>query len=100
MTDKDIQKIAEAVVDLIIKKQKLHDEEFKKDLENMLEGQDDITLGSMSEADLIEEEIYKLYKKNKEERCIFEEREIKIIIERILTKIDIDIEIKQLTDKC
>jgi len=62
MTDKDIQKIAEAVVDLIIKKQKLHDEEFKKDLENMLEGQDDITLGSMSETDFIEEEIYKLEK--------------------------------------
>ena len=65
MTDKDIQKIAEAVVDLIIKKQKLHDEEFKKDLENMLEGQDDITLGSMSEADFIEEEIYKLEKELK-----------------------------------
>jgi excinuclease UvrABC helicase subunit UvrB len=62
MTDKDIQKIAEAVVDLIIKKQKLHDEEFKKDLENMLEGQDDVTLGSMSETDFIEEEIYKLEK--------------------------------------
>ena len=62
MTDKDIQKIAEAVVDLIIKKQNLHDEEFKKDLENMLEGQDDITLGSMSETDFIEEEIYKLEK--------------------------------------
>jgi excinuclease UvrABC helicase subunit UvrB len=65
MTDKDIQKIAEAVVDLIIKKQKLHDEEFKKDLENMLEGQDDITLGSMSETDFIEEEIYKLEKELK-----------------------------------
>jgi protein-arginine kinase activator protein McsA len=62
MTDKDIQKIAEAVVDLIIKKQKLNDEEFKKDLENMLEGQDDVTLGSMSETDFIEEEIYKLEK--------------------------------------
>lgn len=65
MTDKDIQKIAEAVVDLIIKKQKLHDEEFKKDLENMLEGQDDVTLGSMSETDFIEEEIYKLEKELK-----------------------------------
>ena len=65
MTDKDIQKIAEAVVDLIIKKQKLHDEEFKKDLESMLEGQDDITLGSMSETDFIEEEIYKLEKELK-----------------------------------
>jgi len=62
MNDKDIQKIAEAVVDLIIKKQKLHDEEFKKDLESMLEGQDDVTLGSMSQLDLIAEEIHKLEK--------------------------------------
>jgi len=66
MTDKDINRIAEAIVNLIIKKQKAHDDEFKKDLESMLEGQDDISLGTVSQQDLIAEELIKLEEARKE----------------------------------
>lgn len=66
MTDKDINRIAEAIVNLIIKKQKAHDDEFKKDLESMLEGQDDISLGTVSQQDLIADELIKLEEARKE----------------------------------
>ena len=54
MTKKEIDKIAEAVVSLLMKKQKVIDEEFKKDVEKMLDSQEDVSFGMITQEDLLQ----------------------------------------------
>lgn len=60
MTKKEIDKIAEAVVSLLMKKQKVIDEEFKKDVEKMLDSQEDVSFGMITQEDLLQEDLFKL----------------------------------------
>jgi len=60
MTKKDIDKIAEAVVSLLMTKQKVIDEEFKKDVEKMLDSQEDVSFGMITQEDLLQDDLFKL----------------------------------------
>jgi putative AlgH/UPF0301 family transcriptional regulator len=60
MTKKEINQIAEAVVELLMSKQKLIDEEFKKDVENMLDSQEDVSFGLITQEDVNIKKLEKL----------------------------------------
>jgi hypothetical protein len=60
MTKKEIDQIAEAVVNLLMKKQKVVDEAFKKDIENMLGEQEDVSFGVITQEDLLKDDLFKL----------------------------------------
>ena len=62
MTDKDIERIAEAVVKLLMETQKVIDEEFKKEVEEMMGANKDISFGIITQNDLIEADLHKLEK--------------------------------------
>jgi len=60
MTDKDIERIAEAVVKLLMETQKVIDEEFKKEVEEMMGTNKDMSFGIITQNDLIEADLQKL----------------------------------------
>ena len=60
MTKKEIDQIAEAVVDLLMSKQKVMDDAFKKDVEKMLDDQEDVSFGVITKDDLLKADLFKL----------------------------------------
>ena len=57
MTDKEISKLADIIVDKIIERQKAYDEEFKADIQSMVDENTNIEFGTITQDELIIEEI-------------------------------------------
>ena len=60
MTEKEMDKIAEMVVDKIIDRQKAYDEEFKAEIQGMVDDDAEIEFGTITEDEIIAEELIKL----------------------------------------
>ena len=60
MTEKEMDRIAEMVVDKIISRQKAYDEEFKAEIQDMVGKDTDIEFGTITEDEIIAEELIKL----------------------------------------
>ena len=57
MTEKEMDRIAEMVVDKIIDRQKAYDEEFKADIQSMVDENTNLEFGTITQDELIIEEI-------------------------------------------
>jgi len=57
MTDKEMSKLADLIVDKIIERQKAYDEEFKADIQSMVDENTNIEFGTITQDELIIEEI-------------------------------------------
>jgi len=55
-----MNRIAEMVVDKIIARQKAYDEEFKAEIQGMVDDNDNIEFGTITEDEIISEELIKL----------------------------------------
>ena len=55
-----MNRIAELVVDKIIARQKAYDEEFKAEIQGMVDGDAEIEFGTITEDEIIAEELIKL----------------------------------------
>ena len=60
MTESEMNRIAEMVVDKIIARQKAHDEEFKAEIQSMVDDDAEIEFGTITEDEIIADEIIKL----------------------------------------
>lgn len=60
MTESEMNKIAEMVVDKIIARQKAYDEEFKAEIQGMVDDDAEIEFGTITEDEIIADEIIKL----------------------------------------
>ena len=60
MTESEMNKIAELVVDKIIARQKAYDEEFKAEIQDMVDDNAEIEFGTITEDEIIAEELIKL----------------------------------------
>lgn len=60
MTESEMNKIAELVVDKIIARQKAYDEEFKAEIQDMVDENAEIEFGTITEDEIIAEELIKL----------------------------------------
>ena len=60
MTESEMNRIAEMVVDKIIARQKAYDEEFKAEIQDMVDGDAEIEFGTITEDEIIAEELIKL----------------------------------------
>jgi protein-arginine kinase activator protein McsA len=60
MTESEMNRIAEMVVDKIIARQKAYDEEFKAEIQGMVDGDAEIEFGTITEDEIIAEELIKL----------------------------------------
>ena len=60
MTESEMNKIAEMVVDKIIARQKAYDEEFKAEIQDMVDDNAEIEFGTITEDEIIAEELIKL----------------------------------------
>ncbi len=57
MTDKEMSKLADIIVDKIIEKQRAYDDEFKADIQSMVDENTNIEFGTITQDELIIEEI-------------------------------------------
>ena len=57
MTDKEMSKLADIIVDKIIERQKAYDEEFKADIQAMVGESTDLEFGVITQDELIIQEI-------------------------------------------
>jgi protein-arginine kinase activator protein McsA len=57
MTDKEMSKLADLIVDKIIERQKAYDEEFKADIQSMVDENTNLEFGVITQDELIIEEI-------------------------------------------
>ncbi|MCP4320601.1 MAG: hypothetical protein GY787_01820 [Alteromonadales bacterium] len=57
MTDKELDKLADIIVEKIFKKQKEYDEEFKKDIQHMMDENPGLEFGTTTTEDLILDEL-------------------------------------------
>ena len=57
MTDEEISKLADIIVDKIIERQKAYDEEFKADIQAMVGESTDLEFGVITQDELITQEI-------------------------------------------
>ena len=60
MTESEMNRIAEMVVDKIIARQKAYDEEFKAEIQEMVDDDAEIEFGTITEDEIIAEELIKL----------------------------------------
>ena len=60
MTESEMNRIAEMVVDKIIARQKAYDEEFKAEIQGMVDGDAEIEFGTITEDEIMADEIIKL----------------------------------------
>ncbi len=63
MTDKEMDKLAEMVVNKIIDRQKVYDEEFKAEIKDMVSDSENLEFGTITEDEIVTEEIIKLNKR-------------------------------------
>jgi protein-arginine kinase activator protein McsA len=71
MTDEEMSKLADIIVDKIIERQKAYDEEFKADIQSMVGENTDLEFGVITQDELIIQEINSL----KERLAQLEEKE-------------------------
>ncbi|MCP4321300.1 MAG: hypothetical protein GY787_05520 [Alteromonadales bacterium] len=57
MTDKEMSKLADIIVDKIIERQRAYDDEFKADIQSMVDENTNIEFGTITQDELIIEEI-------------------------------------------
>jgi len=60
MTEREMNRIAEMVVDKIIARQKAYDEEFKAEIQGMVDDDAEVEFGTITEDEIIAEELIKL----------------------------------------
>jgi protein-arginine kinase activator protein McsA len=60
MTEKEMDKLAEMVVNKIIDRQKAYDEEFKADIKNMVADSENLEFGTITEDEIVADELIKL----------------------------------------
>ena len=60
MTDEEMSKLADIIVDKIIERQKAYDEEFKADIQSMVGENTDLEFGVITQDELIIQEINSL----------------------------------------
>lgn len=60
MTKKEINQLAETIVNLLMEKQKVIDDEFKKDVENMLDNQEGVSFGVITKDDVLKDQLERL----------------------------------------
>ena len=60
MTESEMNRIAEMVVDKIIARQKAYDEEFKAEIQGMVDDDAEIEFGTITEDEIMADEIIKL----------------------------------------
>ena len=60
MTESEMNKLADLVVDKIIARQKAYDEEFKAEIQDMVDDNAEIEFGTITEDEIIAEELIKL----------------------------------------
>ena len=60
MTESEMNRIAEMVVDKIIARQKAYDEEFKAEIQEMVDDDAEVEFGTITEDEIIAEELIKL----------------------------------------
>ena len=60
MTESEMNRIAEMVVNKIIARQKAYDEEFKAEIQSMVDDDAEIEFGTITEDEIIAEELIKL----------------------------------------
>ena len=60
MTESEMNKLADMVVDKIINRQKAYDEEFKAEIQNMVADNENLEFGTITEDEIIADEIIKL----------------------------------------
>jgi len=60
MTKEDIHHLAVTIVNLLMEKQKVIDDEFKKDVENMLDNQEGVSFGVITKDDVLKDQLERL----------------------------------------
>ena len=60
MTEREMNKLADMVVDKIINRQKAYDEEFKAEIQDMVADNENLEFGTITEDEIIADEIIKL----------------------------------------
>ena len=60
MTKEEINQLAETIVNLLMEKQKVIDDEFKKDVENMLDSQEGVSFGVITKDDVLKDQLERL----------------------------------------
>jgi len=60
MTESEMDKLAEMVVDKIISRQKAYDEEFKAEIQDMVTDNENLEFGTITEDEIVADEIIKL----------------------------------------
>jgi len=58
MTEKEMHKLAEIIVDKIIERQTVHDEQFRRDLSEMMQKNPGLEIGQITQEELIEQELH------------------------------------------
>ena len=66
MTDKEMNKLADIIVGKIIDRQKAYDEEFKADIQSMVDENTNLEFGVITQDEIIIEEIANLNKRLKQ----------------------------------
>jgi len=66
MTDTEMNKLAGIIVEKIIERQKAYDEEFKADIQSMVDENTDLEFGTITQDELIIEEIDSLKERLKQ----------------------------------
>mgnify|MGYP000509744740 FL=1 len=60
MTESEMNKLADLVVDKIISRQKAYDEEFKAEIQDMVADNENLEFGTITEDEIIADELIKL----------------------------------------
>ena len=60
MTESEMNKLADLVVDKIISRQKAYDEEFKAEIQGMVDENENLEFGTITEDEIIADELIKL----------------------------------------
>ena len=62
MTEEQMNRLADIIVDKIIERQQQYDKEFKEELRELSQQNPDLEFGTITQKELIEEELNNLYK--------------------------------------
>jgi len=84
MTEEQMNRLADIIVDKIIERQQQYDKEFKEELKELAQQNPDIEFGTITQKELIEEELNNLYQDLKE----LEEKEDYAAASRLLIVIE------------
>jgi len=92
MTKKEMNKLADIIVNKIMKRQIDKDEEFKNDLADMMEKDPNLEIGQITQQELIEQELYflkDLLKEQEENENYLQASKTLIKIEKFKKKYDL-----------